>query len=69
MKRLRSEVDYWIDDKHVIAEGLDEWLIQKYNYGICNDSEAEHLFTDQKLTNIYEYIPEVTIPGYTETII
>lgn len=69
LKRLRSEVDYWIDDENVIAEGLDEWLIQKYSYGFCNDSEAEQLFTDYKLTHIYENIPEVTIPAHTETII
>ncbi len=72
LKRLQSEANYWIDDEHVIAEGLDEWLINKYGALDTQDAfngGAEQLFTDHKLTNIYEYIPEVIIPAHTETII
>ena len=62
LKRLQSEIAFCYDDNNVIDNGLEEWLL-------LTDNDNRHIYTDQNLTNIYEYIPEQIIPAHVETVI
>lgn len=63
LNRLRAELDYFTDYR--TGEKLREYLVALwYDFADSVFDDTSELFTDEHLTNIYEYEPSYFIPAH-----